>query len=134
MKLCRCYGWLVCCAAVATVIVLVSARQHQARVLLQEQSWKLTGIANGIDYSEWHPKHDGCLTSDGYIQVRRSCARPAAAALPAASSALQLQCCQLLLCQVTSMHRTVVAVTGCGVAHQAPRRASRALAQPLSPF
>ena len=35
---------------------------------LQEQSWKLTGIANGIDYDDWHPARDPCLTSDGYTQ------------------------------------------------------------------
>jgi starch synthase len=37
-------------------------------MVLEEQSWKLCGIANGIDYDEWHPSHDGCLTSDGYTQ------------------------------------------------------------------
>lgn len=39
---------------------------------LQEQSWKLTGIANGIDYNDWHPARDGCLTTDGYTQYDES--------------------------------------------------------------
>ena len=36
--------------------------------VLQEQSWKLCGIANGIDYDDWHPARDPCIASDGYTQ------------------------------------------------------------------
>ncbi len=33
---------------------------------LREHSWKLRGIVNGIDYSEWSPSIDLNLRSDGY--------------------------------------------------------------------
>ncbi|CAL5222405.1 g4764 [Coccomyxa viridis] len=33
---------------------------------LREHSWKLKGIVNGIDYSEWSPENDPYLRSDGY--------------------------------------------------------------------
>jgi len=33
---------------------------------LREHSWKLRGIVNGIDYSEWSPENDPHLRSDGY--------------------------------------------------------------------
>ncbi len=33
---------------------------------LREHSWKLRGIVNGIDYSEWSPENDAHLRSDGY--------------------------------------------------------------------
>ena len=33
---------------------------------LREHSWKLKGIVNGIDYSEWSPEIDPYLRSDGY--------------------------------------------------------------------
>lgn len=36
--------------------------------VLQEQNWKLSGIVNGIDYNDWHPRSDEFLTSDGYTQ------------------------------------------------------------------
>ena len=34
--------------------------------VLRDQSWKLRGIVNGIDYSEWSPERDTALQSDGY--------------------------------------------------------------------
>jgi starch synthase len=34
--------------------------------ILREHSWKLRGIVNGIDYSEWSPGADPFLRSDGY--------------------------------------------------------------------
>ena len=34
---------------------------------LREHSWKLKGIVNGIDYSEWSPENDPYLRSDGYM-------------------------------------------------------------------
>ena len=33
---------------------------------LREHAWKLRGIVNGIDYSEWSPGGDPHLRSDGY--------------------------------------------------------------------
>lgn len=33
---------------------------------LREHSWKLKGIVNGIDYSEWSPENDPYLRSDSY--------------------------------------------------------------------
>lgn len=33
---------------------------------LREHAWKLQGIVNGIDYSEWSPQNDPFLRSDGY--------------------------------------------------------------------
>jgi starch synthase len=36
--------------------------------VLQEQNWKLCGIANGIDYNDWHPANDTFITTDGYQQ------------------------------------------------------------------
>ena len=33
---------------------------------LREHSWKLKGIVNGIDYSEWSPENDPYLRSDYY--------------------------------------------------------------------
>ncbi|GAB4815155.1 hypothetical protein N2152v2_002201 [Parachlorella kessleri] len=34
--------------------------------VLRQQAWKLRGVVNGIDYSEWHPLSDPHLQSDGY--------------------------------------------------------------------
>lgn len=34
--------------------------------VLRENNWKLRGIVNGMDYSEWSPERDPFLTSDGY--------------------------------------------------------------------
>eukprot|EP00891_Asterochloris_glomerata_P009947 jgi/Astpho2/9947/fgenesh1_pm.00152_%23_19_t len=34
--------------------------------VLREHSWKLQGIVNGMDYSEWSPEHDAHLRDDGY--------------------------------------------------------------------
>jgi len=34
--------------------------------MLRDQSWKVRGIVNGIDYSEWNPETDQFLQSDGY--------------------------------------------------------------------
>ncbi len=34
--------------------------------VLREHSWKLRGIVNGMDYSEWSPGADPHLRSDGY--------------------------------------------------------------------
>lgn len=34
--------------------------------ILREHSWKLRGIVNGIDYSEWSPGSDPYLRSNGY--------------------------------------------------------------------
>ena len=34
--------------------------------VLSEQNWKLSGIANGIDYNDWHPERDPLLATDGY--------------------------------------------------------------------
>ncbi|GAB4817304.1 hypothetical protein N2152v2_004350 [Parachlorella kessleri] len=34
--------------------------------IMREQSWKLTGVVNGIDYTEWHPASDPHLRRDGY--------------------------------------------------------------------
>ncbi len=34
--------------------------------MLRDQAWKLRGIVNGIDYSEWSPQRDPFLRSDGY--------------------------------------------------------------------
>lgn len=36
--------------------------------VLREHSWKLRGIVNGIDTSDWNPSCDRFLTSDGYSQ------------------------------------------------------------------
>lgn len=35
--------------------------------ILREQSWKMNGIVNGIDYDEWSPEVDKFLTKDGYV-------------------------------------------------------------------
>ena len=34
--------------------------------VLREQSWKLRGIVNGIDTSDWSPSQDAHLRQDGY--------------------------------------------------------------------
>ncbi|KVI09153.1 Glycogen/starch synthase, ADP-glucose type [Cynara cardunculus var. scolymus] len=34
--------------------------------IIKENDWKLKGIVNGIDKTEWHPQVDVHLTSDGY--------------------------------------------------------------------
>ena len=34
--------------------------------VLREQAWKLRGIVNGIDTSDWSPQVDSHLASDGY--------------------------------------------------------------------
>lgn len=36
--------------------------------IVRENNWKLRGIVNGIDYSEWSPVNDMYLTADGYCQ------------------------------------------------------------------
>ncbi|WIA09124.1 hypothetical protein OEZ85_008536 [Tetradesmus obliquus] len=36
--------------------------------IIRENTWKLRGIVNGIDYKEWSPMSDPHLTSDGYTQ------------------------------------------------------------------
>ncbi|PSC74906.1 granule-bound starch synthase chloroplastic amyloplastic isoform X1 [Micractinium conductrix] len=35
--------------------------------VFQEHAWKLRGVVNGIDYSEWNPSSDPHLQSDGYV-------------------------------------------------------------------
>ena len=35
--------------------------------VLRDHSWKLRGIVNGIDYSEWSPMHDKFLSNDSGI-------------------------------------------------------------------
>jgi starch synthase len=40
--------------------------------VLREQNWKLCGIANGIDYNDWHPERDHFLTTDGYTQYEET--------------------------------------------------------------
>lgn len=35
---------------------------------MQENSWKLSGIVNGIDYDEWTPQNDKFIVSEGYTQ------------------------------------------------------------------
>lgn len=48
---------------------------------LNEQSWKVNGVVNGIDYAEWSPHLDAHLDpAEGYQQF------PCAPAAPAASS------------------------------------------------
>lgn len=34
--------------------------------MLRENNWKLRGIVNGMDYTEWSPSTDKFLSSDGY--------------------------------------------------------------------
>lgn len=34
--------------------------------VLKENNWKLRGIVNGMDYTEWNPSTDKFLNSDGY--------------------------------------------------------------------
>lgn len=34
--------------------------------VLRENNWKLRGIVNGMDYTEWNPASDKFLNSDGY--------------------------------------------------------------------
>jgi len=35
--------------------------------VLRDESWKMNGIVNGIDYAEWSPEIDKFLTTDGYV-------------------------------------------------------------------
>jgi starch synthase len=34
--------------------------------VVQDHNWKLRGVVNGIDDTEWNPELDPCLESDGY--------------------------------------------------------------------
>jgi starch synthase len=36
--------------------------------IIRENTWKLRGIVNGIDYQEWSPMSDPHLLTDGYTQ------------------------------------------------------------------
>jgi len=52
--------------------------------VLREASWKLRGIVNGIDYSEWSPQADKFLRSDGYRNYDLDSMREGKAACKAA--------------------------------------------------
>eukprot|EP00884_Botryococcus_braunii_P004523 jgi/Botrbrau1/14071/Bobra.182_3s0018.1 len=51
---------------------------------LRENSWKLRGIVNGIDYNEWSPWEDVFLRSDGYMNYSLETLKQGKAACKAA--------------------------------------------------
>ena len=83
--------------------------------VLREHSWKLQGIVNGMDYSEWSPEHDAHLRDDGYCnygldtlargkaqckealqRVREGCRVLIAGCLPSVERGLPNSPCRLL--------------------------------------
>jgi starch synthase len=59
--------------------------------VLRDHSWKLRGIVNGIDYSEWNPAHDGFLRSDGYANFDTQTLREGKAACKAALQRVRVE-------------------------------------------
>ncbi|XP_024522799.1 soluble starch synthase 2-2, chloroplastic/amyloplastic-like [Selaginella moellendorffii] len=52
--------------------------------VMRENSWKLKGVVNGIDDSEWNPEVDKCLVGDGYKQYSSASLETGKAACKAA--------------------------------------------------
>ena len=65
--------------------------------VLREQSWKLRGIVNGIDTSDWSPQQDSYLRSEGYTNYDMDSLVEGKARCKAALQRVRPASCKLLI-------------------------------------